>query len=517
MRRRREDRLLAANEELRASARLFHEIFQYAQVGLCLVDSEATILRANPQFSRIFGYEPEELEGQNVVGFFPEQVRPGLLFRFRAMLDGENAPADWQVQNRAGQKRSVRVCGLRRFELEGQRFLLGSFLDITEQVEAEERRNQEARRKDEFLAMLSHELRNPLGAIISAAALLQRLGLSDPTLQMARDIIERQAAHLTRIVDDLLDVSRITRGTITIQKKRISAGDAIALAAETIRPTLEPRGQKLLLSLTPVPVEAVADASRLAQAIGNLLHNASKYSRDGGRIWLSLQTEGEEAVIRVRDEGLGIPAGLLPRVFEPFVQGSWVLDSSLDQSHRGLGVGLTLVRSIVELHGGSVEAASEGPGRGSEFTIRLPAMPRGGKESGSGGVREAQAPAAASARRIPVVDDSIDFAAGVARLLDMSGYQVRTAHDGESALSAAAEFHPEVVLLDIGLPDIDGYETARRIRQIPGLSAVDLVALTGYGQASDRRRAREAGFDRHIVKPVSADELLRLIRTPEHA
>jgi signal transduction histidine kinase/ActR/RegA family two-component response regulator len=390
--------------------------------------------------------------------------------------------------------------------------MIGATVDITERKRAEEALKDADRRKDEFLAMLSHELRNPLGAITSAAAILQRTPSADATVEMARDIIDRQSGHLTRLVDDLLDLSRITRGKIAVDARRISAADAIALAAETIRPSLEERRQEMIVSLPPLPVEVRADAGRLAQAIGNLLHNASKYSRDGGRIWLSLQREGSDAVVRVRDTGMGIDSELLPRVFDPFVQGAWELEPTLDQSRRGLGLGLSLVRSIVELHGGSVVATSAGPGEGSEFSVRLPALAPQSRDAAPSADRSSAAVRAA--RRVLIVDDSVDSADGLAKLLEMSGHDVRTSHDGESGLVAAADFRPDVVLLDIGLPGIDGYETARRLRALPDLTGVELVALTGYGREEDRTKAREAGFDRHVVKPIRADALLKLIETP---
>jgi CheY-like chemotaxis protein len=305
-------------------------------------------------------------------------------------------------------------------------------------------------------------------------------------------------------VDDLLDVSRITRGKITLHKEPADLAGVVARAVEASRPLLDARRQELTVRLPPESLRVEADVTRLAQVVGNLLNNAAKYTGEGGHIGLTVEAAPAEAVLRVRDDGVGIPAELLPRVFDLFTQG----DRSLARSEGGLGIGLTLVRSLVELHGGSVEARSEGADKGSEFIVRLPAL-RGSParpESPS-----APARCRSPARRVLVVDDSADTAESLALLLTVQGHEVRTAHDGPAALQAAEAFRPEVIFLDIGLPRMDGYEVARRLRGQMGLRDATLVAVTGYGQEEDRRRAEEAGFDAHLVKPADPGALERLL------
>ena len=371
--------------------------------------------------------------------------------------------------------------------------------------QSEERLREEARRKDEFLAMLAHELRNPLAPIRNSAQVLRLLGQADPNLQRASDMIERQVAHLARMVDDLLDVSRITRGKVQLQKEPVELAPVLARAVETTRPLLDARRQELTVTLPPDPVVVEGDTTRLAQVVSNLLNNAAKYSEEGGHIRLTLERGLAQAVIRVRDHGLGIPADLLPRVFDLFTQG----DRSLARSEGGLGIGLTLVKNLVEMHGGTVEAFSEGPGRGSEFVVLLPRLERGrGRRPG----REAEpARVPTASRRVLVVDDNPDAAESLALLLRVEGHEVRTAHDGPAALKAATEFQPEVIFLDIGLPRVSGYEVARQLREQLGLKKVLLVAVTGYGQEEDRRRSREAGFDAHLTKPADPAALHELL------
>ena len=362
------------------------------------------------------------------------------------------------------------------------------------------------RRKNEFLAMLGHELRNPLAPLRNALALL---GPEDPdleTVRWARDLMGRQVRQMVRLVDDLFDLSRIMQGKLDLRKERIELATVVADAVETARPGVEAKGHELIVSLPAGPMPLDADPVRLSQALTNLLNNAAKYSEPGGRIVLSARREGAEVVIGVRDDGVGIAPEMLPRIFDLFVQEG----RSADRSQGGLGVGLALVKSLVEMHGGSVQARSEGLGLGSEFLVRLPA-PATVAAPGANGDRkptEARWPC----RRILVVDDNKDSANALARLLKrLYGQEVEVAHDGPSALARAATFRPEVILLDIGLPGMDGYEVARRLRGMPGFEAVTLLALTGWGQEEDRRRSLEAGFDHHLVKPVDPEAILDLL------
>lgn len=363
------------------------------------------------------------------------------------------------------------------------------------------------RQKDEFLAMLAHELRNPLAPIPHAIQVLEEFSPADVDLKWARDVIDRQVQHLTRMVDDLLDVSRISRGKINLQKERVKLAHVVADAVEIARPLIENRKHKLAVSMPSEAMWLDADATRLAQVVYNLLNNAAKYTQKGGHIWLTVEREGEEAVLRVRDTGDGIAPEMLPEIFELFTQ----LDHALDRSQGGLGIGLTLVRHLVEMHGGQVQASSDGLGEGSEFVVRLPVLIqiRDGERA-----REKSdcAFAAPPCRRILIADDNEDFAELTGRLLERKGgHKVKVVYDGPAALKAARAFQPEVAFLDIGLPEINGYDLAQQLRKEPGLGELLLVALTGYGQESDRRRALEAGFDEHLTKPTRFDILQKIL------
>ena len=371
--------------------------------------------------------------------------------------------------------------------------------------EAELRQASEA--KDQFLALLGHELRNPLAPIRNALEVLSA-GKTDPSVvTQMHEMMQRQTAHMVRLVDDLLDVSRITRGKIELRREQVDLHTAVERVIDTVRPLLAERGHDLRLSLPSEPVVLEADPTRLEQILSNLLSNAAKYTPGPGTIEFSVARDGDQAVIRVRDNGIGIRAEMLGRIFELFAQA----DRLPERAQDGLGIGLTLIRSLAQLHGGTVMAASAGPGQGSEFVVRLPCLP----PRAPGRPPVAKAPAAsprAQSRRVLVVDDNTDSAESLAILLQMQGHDVRMAYDGPSALAAAREHRPELVLLDIGLPaGMDGYELAQRLRPEAGLESAVIVAVTGYGQEEDRRRAEDAGFDGHLVKPVDMQKLWRLL------
>jgi PAS domain S-box-containing protein len=356
------------------------------------------------------------------------------------------------------------------------------------------------RRKDEFLAMLAHELRNPLAPIRHAADILGFASDTDPRLAWSREVIHRQIAHLTRLVDDLLEVSRITSGKIQLRKTLADLTAVASGAADMARPLIESRRHTLHLDITAEPLIAEVDPTRITQVIGNLLNNAVKYTDEGGQIWLSARREGDEAVIQVRDSGIGIPTDLLPHVFDLFSQA----DRSLDRAQGGLGVGLTLVHRLVTLHGGSVLVRSEGAGKGSEFSVRIPLR----QEAQPASQHERAAPPAnGPCRRILVVDDNVDAADSLTLLLKLAGHRVRTAYDGPTALESARDFLPEVLFLDIGLPGMNGYEVTKRLRQEPGLEKATFVAVTGYGQEMDRERSQSAGFQVHLVKPIDQESI----------
>jgi PAS domain S-box-containing protein len=382
----------------------------------------------------------------------------------------------------------------------------GTCTDIHDRRAAEDALKEADRRKDEFLATLAHELRNPLAPVRNAVQVLRLKGPDDPQLRWVRDVIDRQVEHLTRLIDDLLDVSRITRNKLELRMRRVGLAEVITGAVESSRPAVEQCGHELTIALPPQPIYLNADLVRLAQVFQNLLTNAAKYTERGGRIWLTAEREGSDVVVRVRDTGVGIPPEKLPRLFEMFFQ----VDRTLERSQGGLGIGLSLVRRLVELHGGTVEARSEGVGRGSEFTVRLPILveqpsPRPPREpAGDGGTM-------VPARRILIVDDNRDSADSLAMLLELTGHEVHTAYDGAEGVETAERVRPEVVLLDIGMPKLNGYDACRRIRDQACGKDTLLIAMTGWGQDEDRRRTEEAGFDAHLVKPVDPEALMKLL------
>jgi signal transduction histidine kinase len=374
-----------------------------------------------------------------------------------------------------------------------------------ELVQTEDALKQAHRRKDEFLAMLAHELRNPLAPIRHAVQILRMQGAALAESRWSIEMIDRQVDHLARLVDDLLDVSRITEGKITLQREPVEVRAIIARAVEASRPAIDTHKHRLVVSDPPVGLRVDGDVVRLTQAVANLLNNAAKYTPTGGRISLSADADRERVVLRVTDTGVGIPADVLPYVFDLFMQAH----QSLDRSTGGLGIGLTLVKRLVEMHGGSVTATSEGPGRGSEFVVTLPRL---AEERPSPAAVAPDVPVAAACCRILVVDDNLDAADSLAMLLNLGGHETRVAPDGPTALGIAPTFRPHAVFLDIGLPGMDGYEVARRLRQESATARSVLVAITGYGQHEDRRRSEAAGFDHHLVKPVEWDALQSVLQ-----
>jgi len=387
--------------------------------------------------------------------------------------------------------------------------LLGAvnvLVDISDRKRVENILKEADRSKNEFLAMLAHELRNPLAPIRSAAEILRAKSPDVPEVRWAYDVIDRQMKQMTRLIDDLLDIGRIACNKLELRVERVELGEVLRGAIETSRPLLDASGHDFNVALPSEPIHLDADATRLAQVVSNLLNNAAKYTERGGRIRLTAERRGSEAVVTVTDTGIGIPPEMLSRIFEMFTQA----DRSIDRSQGGLGVGLTLARRLVELHGGTIEARSEGSGKGSEFVVRLPAIARTAREEPRPD-RRSNVLDFSSSLRILVVDDNEDSAAGLGMLLEMTGNEVRTAHDGIEALGAAERFRPDVVLLDIGLPKMDGYDVARTIRRHSWGARTVLIAVTGWGEASDRLRSREAGFDHHLVKPVDIGGLMQLL------
>jgi signal transduction histidine kinase/ActR/RegA family two-component response regulator len=376
--------------------------------------------------------------------------------------------------------------------------------EIVRSREAEENLQDANRRKDEFLAMLSHELRNPLAPIRNAVEVIRRVAPPDPKLTMAREVVDRQVTLLARLVEELLDVSRISQGKIALKKEPVDLGRIVAHAVETARPLVDGRGQTLAVAVPAAPVWISADFARISQVVSNLLNNASKYTGEGGRIELTAAAGEGEASIVVRDNGAGIELQLLDRVFDLFVQG----ERALDRGQGGLGIGLTLVKRLVELHQGRVEAASDGPGRGSVFTVTLPCISAvEPQQRAAQPVSNPRDSREIYGRRILVVDDNIDAAESTAAFLRLEGHEVKAVHDGLQALASLKVFDPHVVVLDIGLPGLDGYAVARQLRSRGDTSHVLLIALTGYGQKEDRARAADSGFDYHFVKPADPREI----------
>jgi PAS domain S-box-containing protein len=375
--------------------------------------------------------------------------------------------------------------------------------DITQKKLLEAERVEAERRKDEFLAMLAHELRNPLSSINNAVQLFDELETEEDLL-WAKDIVQRQVKHLARLIDDLLNVSRLTRGKITLRKEPLNLSPIVSSAVEAVRPLLEERKHELSVSLINGGLRLEADPLRLEQILVNLLANAAKYTDTGGRISLTARLEEKDIIIAIRDTGMGISSELLPRVFDLFAQG----DRTVARTEGGLGIGLTLVQRLVEMHGGNVSAASEGPGKGSEFTVRLPALEESVVLKTSPKVILPRV--ARQSSRVLVVDDNRDTASGLSRLLKLIGHDVQVAHDGPTAIEKARAHRPEIVILDIGLPGMDGYQVAKQLRLEECCKNSMIIAASGYGQEEDRRRSREAGFDHHLVKPVDVDVLMTL-------
>jgi PAS domain S-box-containing protein len=385
-------------------------------------------------------------------------------------------------------------------------FVAATGTDVTDRRRMEDALREQDRRKDEFLALLAHELRNPLAPLRNGLQVIRLAAGDANAVGQARAMMDRQLGHMVRLVDDLLDVSRVNRGKMELRRSRVLLGDVVNSAVETARPAIEAAGHELTVALPPDPVYLDADLTRLAQVFGNLLTNSAKYTPRGGHIRLAAERRGEDVVVSVRDDGIGIPAGSLRSIFDMFSQ----VDRSIERSTGGLGIGLALVKGLVEMHGGAVTAESAGVGKGSTFTVRLPALesrPAGLSEDSPQGGPAANGPE----RRILVVDDNQDSAISMAMLLKLTGNLVRTVHDGAEAVKVAESFRPQVILMDVGMPRLNGYEATRRIREQPWGRSVAIIALTGWGREGDKERSREAGCDGHLVKPVSLPELETLL------
>lgn len=486
------------------------------------LDPDGRVARWNTGAERIFGYPETEILGQHFSRFFtPEDIQAGVPEQElqTAATTGQANDDRWMVRKDGSRLWCNGVTTALRDEGSGLRGFAKVLRDRTEQKRLEEALGQradelveEARRKDEFLATLAHELRNPLAPIRNALQAI-RLGSHDAALvEQMRAMAERQVAYMTHLVDDLLDLSRISRGLIRLLQEPVDVAQPVQRAIEGVQALVRERRLALSVSLPTEPVYVEADSTRLQQVVGNLLSNAVRYTDPGGHVLLTARREGSEFVLRVRDTGIGIAPEMLPKIFDLFVQA----ERRLDRSHGGLGIGLTLVRRLVQMHGGAVEAHSDGPGKGSEFVVRLPVLAEERKEELLGRPSEPEQPVNPSAPcRILVVDDNVDAAESLALLLRLDGHEVQTTYDGQGALAAAQAKPPEVVILDLGMPGMDGFEIARRLRSLAALKDVLLVALTGWAQEEDRRRCYEAGFDGHMPKPVELDALRQFLAHPK--
>jgi PAS domain S-box-containing protein len=496
-----------AKAALNNSGIRYRRLFEAAKDGIFILDAQTLkIIDSNPFMTDLLGYSHDEFFGKQLweIGLFADKEASQAAYR-ELQTNGFIRYDHLPLESRNGQKVEVEfVSNVYAEDL--QQVVQCNIRDITERCRLERQLADLDRRKDEFLAMLSHELRNPLAPILNAVQLLQRQKDENSVQRKAHTIIERQVGQLTHLVDDLMEVSRTLTGRIQLRPEQVTVSGIVERAVETVRPLIDQRKHELTLSLPPDPIWLYADAARLEQVVTNLLTNAVKYTNEGGHIWLSARQEGDKAVLRVRDTGLGITPAFLPHVFDLFSQA----ERTSDRSQGGLGIGLALSMRLVEMHEGTI-AVSSTLGQGSEFVVSLPV------DLSTAPPKKTQRPATEIARpidavlRVLIVDDNEDAATALEMLLEEAGHSVRAAHTGPAGLAAALEFLPDVMLLDIGLPELDGFEVAKRIRQQAALHNVVLVAMTGYGREKERQRSREAGFDYHLVKPADFGTLEHIL------
>lgn len=551
-------RLRGAEEAYRRTSQALHENEDlFRQLAECMGDvvwiidpAEPRLLFVSSSFEALWGRPNSELgvDPRRVMDWLPEDERERMDQAFGRMLHDGHLDTEFQLLRPDGEVREVYTRAFPVNDAEG-RFVrvAGIFQDITRHKRAERLLRDEERRRDDFLAMLAHELRNPLAPMRSAIDLLMNQTPSREDMFRARDVIARQLHHLTRLVDELLDISRFNQGVITLREDLVELRSALNTAVETVRPQMESRRHSLRLSLPEQPLPVRGDLVRLTQIFANLLHNAAQYTPDGGRITVDAAVDGDHVCVNIRDDGRGLTPTLQRQLFDPLapapvssVTGQAAAAQTAAQSHaagqgqdagddvmlrerpqpgqasvarEGSGIGLTLVRKLVALHGGRIRAHSAGPGQGSTFTVELPVQPW---QSWRPGAASRSAPAA-TPRTILLVDDNVDALEAMTMTLQSLGHTVITATDGAEALECAARARPDVVLLDLGMPAMDGYETARRMRAMPELQGVRLVALTGFGLPDDHLRTQAAGFDMHLVKPADLSALTALLAQPDNS
>jgi PAS domain S-box-containing protein len=474
--------------------------------AVIMTDMNGLVTYWNQGAARLFGWTPEEMVGRHYADRFDEPVRTWVAEEIRKRAAGSEWSGEYEDFRKDGSRvwidaRVTHICDAAGAVVG----VLGVSHDISERKRAEDALKDIDRKKDDFIALLAHELRNPLAPIRNGLQVL-RLSPERGARERAQQMMDRQLTHMVRLIDDLLDVSRIGRNKMELRVARILLADAISSAVETARPAIEAAGHVLLVDLPPDPIFLDADLTRLAQVFSNLLTNSAKYTEEGGRITLVARPDGEDVVVSVTDTGIGIPVESLPQIFDMFSQ----VDRSIERSTGGLGIGLALVKGLVEMHGGTVTAASSGLGLGSEFTVRLPVAVMRLEGSGEPST-SLKGTTWGPGRRILVVDDNRDSAESMGQMLRLFGNEVALAHDGEEAVERAGEFRPQVILMDVGMPRLNGYEATNRIRQQPWGKEIAIVALTGWGQEGDRTRSKEAGCDAHLVKPVSLPDLQSLL------
>jgi PAS domain S-box-containing protein len=499
-----------ANRALRDSEQRYQLAVRGSSAGLWDWDMAADTMFYSPRFKKLLGYSdaefPDAPSSLTAIMHEEDAAKVQQVLRDHLALDAPYQ-AEVRLRLKSGEWRWFMIAGMAQKNAEGRAFrMAGSVIDVTERKRAEQVLQDANRAKDEFIATLAHELRNPLAPIRTGLEILKKDKANGVASQKARETMERQLAHMIRLIDDLLDISRINSGKIRLEVTRIRLASAIESAVDISRPLMQARGHRLEVQLPAQDIELMADGTRLAQALGNLLNNAAKYTAAGGIVRVDVRQEGATAVIEVSDNGVGIPPGMLDEVFGLFTQ----VDRTLDHAQGGLGIGLYLVRSLVELHGGSVTASSGGTGHGSTFTIRVPCLLPSPAAATPGASRPADAPAGAGTK-VLVVDDNVDAAETLAIVLGMTGRVARTVHEGQLVLQAAREFDPDIILLDIGLPGMSGYDVARQLRADPRFGRTLLIAITGWGSFEDRRRSSDAGFDEHLTKPVDLGVLEPLL------
>jgi PAS domain S-box-containing protein len=494
----------AGGESKEQLMRLIENVKDYA---IFMLDPRGHVTTWNQGAERLKGYTAEEIIGKHFSRFYPAdaiaQGKPDFELR-QAMAAGYVEDEGWRIR-KDGTRFWANVVITALFDKERKLLGFGKITrDLTERKKMEALREAD-RRKNEFLALLGHELRTPLAALHSALNVMALPEASEQDIQEVRKIAERQVQQMTRLMDDLLDTARISQGKMELRKKVIDVAEFIERAVDSSRSSVEGRQHQLTVSIPMRPLLIKGDPTRMEQVVTNLLNNATKYTETGGQIRVNAEKVGTQVVIKIRDSGIGIDPEALPYIFDLFVQPV----RRVDRSGAGLGLGLALVKKIVDLHGGTVEASSAGVGQGSEFVVCLPCVRQTQIQTESNVNLEAQG--AETPMRILVADDNVDSADCLARLLKIAGHELRVAYDGPTALALATNFQPKVILLDIGLPGLSGYEVAQRIRQNSETKNATLVAITGWGQPEDQERSREAGFDHHLLKPVNPESLQQLL------